>query len=102
MSVCIEGDDVTAAGITHQQFADLLQGSGRARLRRWLEGLAPGTRAVFVLRAVAGYSNDVSADLLRSNGGPGAYGWHASMVGDVFRHGLCSLASQLVHAADQT
>jgi hypothetical protein len=38
--------------------------------------------------------------LLAAHGGAGAEGWTAEQVREVFRQALCSLASQLLHAAN--
>jgi hypothetical protein len=51
-----------------------------------------------MLRAVAGFSSAETATLLAAHGGSGASGWTDSAVRDTFRSGLCSLASQLIHA----
>jgi hypothetical protein len=54
-------------------------------------------RSVFVLRAVAGFSIADTAAMLVAHGGPKAAAWTPSAVSEVFRQGLCSLASQLIH-----
>jgi len=36
--------------------------------------------------------------MLAEHGGKGAEGWNADAVREFFRQGLCSLASQLIHA----
>jgi DNA-directed RNA polymerase specialized sigma24 family protein len=97
-ALCIEGDDLSAAGISPAQLNQLLEGEGRGRLRGWLEHLPPAQRAVFVERAVLGQDNTVTAQTLRAGGGESAAGWTADKVSDVFRQALCSLASSLVHA----
>jgi hypothetical protein len=51
-----------------------------------------------VLRAVAGFSANETAEMLASHAGKGAEGWNADAVREIFRQGLCSLASQLIHA----
>jgi hypothetical protein len=53
---------------------------------------------IFVLRAVAGFSAHDTAAMLAEHGGKGAQGWSADAVREIFRQGLCSLASQLIHA----
>jgi len=53
---------------------------------------------IFVLRAVAGFSANDTATMLAEHGGKGAEGWNADAVREFFRQGLCSLASQLIHA----
>jgi hypothetical protein len=53
-------------------------------------------RAVFVLRAVAGFTAAETATLLQkhggAHGGPQAAAWTPEAVREVFRQGLCSLA----------
>ena len=93
---CVDTDDLSAAGITRQQLDDLLSGSGRTRMRQWLEGLGPVERSVFVLRAVMGRGGAVSAELLEQVTGDS---WTEAHVGGAYRAALCSLASSLVHSA---
>jgi hypothetical protein len=76
----------------------MLAGPNRESVKGWIESLATVTRVIFVLRAVAGLSADETAALLAGHGGPGAEGWNADAVREIFRQGLCSLASQLIHA----
>jgi DNA-directed RNA polymerase specialized sigma24 family protein len=91
---CMETDDVDAAGLSSERIAEMLSGPGRERMRRWLDGLPPASRIVFVLRAVLGQRNEEAAASLRSAGaGP----WTAAQAGRVFREALCSLASSLAH-----
>jgi DNA-directed RNA polymerase sigma subunit (sigma70/sigma32) len=91
---CMETDDIDAAGLSSERIAEMLSGPGRERMRRWLDGLTPAARALFVLRAVLGQRNDEAAASLRSAGaGP----WTAAQAGRVFREALCSLASSLAH-----
>jgi DNA-directed RNA polymerase specialized sigma24 family protein len=92
---CVETDDLSAAGITRQQFDYLLTGSGRTRMRQWLEGLAPVERSVFVLRAVLSRSGAESAHLLQQTTGDP---WTEAHVSGAYRAALCSLASSLVHS----
>jgi hypothetical protein len=73
-------------------------GPDRERVRNWLAGLPTALRTIFVLRAVAGLSAAETAAMLEKHGGPKAAGWNAEAVRSVFREGLCSLASQLLHA----
>jgi hypothetical protein len=68
-------------------------------VRKWLASLPTAMRSVFVLRAVAGFTAAESAALLVAHGGPLAAGWTAEAVREIFRQGLCSLASQLIHAS---
>jgi hypothetical protein len=51
-----------------------------------------------VLRAVAGFTAPETAAMLVAYGGPDASGWNADAVRELFRRGLCSLASQLIQA----
>lgn len=95
---CIEEDDLSSTGISHQELEGMLSGPDRQRVRTWLEGLRTDVRVIFVLRAVAGFSSPDVAELLTRFGGPQASGWTADAVREVFRQGLCSLASQLIHA----
>lgn len=97
-STCIENDDLEAAGISRQELEQMLAGPNRASVRNWIESLATQTRVIFVLRAVAGFTADETAAMLAEHGGRGAEGWNADAVREIFRQGLCSLASQLIHA----
>ncbi|MGA8090191.1 MAG: hypothetical protein WCA10_23165 [Terracidiphilus sp.] len=97
-STCIEDDDLESAGISREELEHMLAGPNRQSVKTWIESLATPTRVIFVLRAVAGLSADETAALLSAHGGPGAGGWHADAVREIFRQGLCSLASQLIHA----
>jgi hypothetical protein len=98
--LCIEGDDLSAAGISQSQLNRLLEGEGRGELRAWLEHLPPAQRAVFVERAVLGKDNAMTAQTLRAGGGESAAGWTPDKVSEAFRQALCSLASSLVHSGD--
>jgi hypothetical protein len=95
-STCIETDDLSAAGLTSEQLEGLLTGPGRAKMRQWLEQLAPALRAIFVLRAVVGQDGERTAQNLRRSGAAGAQGWHREQVGAAYRQALCSLASSLM------
>jgi hypothetical protein len=97
-STCIEDDDVTSAGISNEEFENMIGGPERERVRKWLESLPMIVRNIFVLRAVAGFTAVETAELLKTRGGPAAAGWTPEEVREVFRQGLCSLASQLIHA----
>ncbi len=97
-SSCIEDDDLEAAGVTPDELEQMISGPEAYRLRNWLEGLSAGLRVVFVLRAVAGLSSAEIAGLLAEHGGAAAGDWAADAVRGAFRQGLCSLASQLIHA----
>jgi DNA-directed RNA polymerase specialized sigma24 family protein len=96
-STCIEDDDLESAGISRAELEGMLAGPNRESVKHWIESLATDTRVIFVLRAVAGFSANETAEML-SNGGKGAEGWNAEAVREIFRQGLCSLASQLIHA----
>jgi len=96
---CIGNDDLDAAGVSGAELERMLSGPDRERVRKWLESLPTDLRTVFVLRAVAGFTAADTAALLAANGGPKAAGWTEDAVRPVFRQGLCSLASQLLHAS---
>jgi DNA-directed RNA polymerase specialized sigma24 family protein len=94
--VCLDTDDWEATGLTASQLTDLVTGTGRTRLRDWLEHLRPASRVIFVLRAILGKdSPEVAAALGKARGGAP---WTPAQVGQVFRGALCSLATSLVHA----
>jgi len=95
---CIEDDDLESAGISRAELENMLAGPNRASVKNWIESLATETRVIFVLRAVAGFSAHETAAMLTEHGGMGAEGWNADAVREIFRQGLCSLASQLIHA----
>jgi len=97
---CIDDDELESAGVSRAQLEAMMAGSGRARVRTWLESLPVSQRVVFVLRAVAAIPSSEAASLLAANAGPGAAAWSAEMVREVFRQALCSLASQLIQAAN--
>ncbi|HZB89043.1 MAG TPA: hypothetical protein VE291_10325, partial [Terracidiphilus sp.] len=99
-ATCIEDDELDAAGMSRDELARMIAGPDRARVRTWLEGLPLEQRVVFVLRAVAAIPAGETAALLAAHGGAGAAGWTADQVREVFRQALCSLASQLLHAAN--
>jgi hypothetical protein len=99
-TTCIEDDDLDAAGVSTGELERMIAGPDRDRVRRWLESLPTELRTIFVLRAVAGFSPAETADLLRAHGGPRATGWSAEAVRELFRQGLCSLASQVLQAAN--
>jgi DNA-directed RNA polymerase specialized sigma24 family protein len=95
---CIEGDDLSAAGITSEELAELVSGAGREEMRAWLEQLPVAQRAIFVQRAVLGWGNGETAHTLEQASGGGSV-WQPQQVSDVFRQALCSLATSLVHSA---
>jgi len=96
---CIEEDDVEAVKIASEDLERMIAGPDRDRVRKWLASLPTVLRTIFVLRAVAGFTAAETAGLLQTHGGPKADGWNADAVRAVFREGLCSLASQLLHAS---
>lgn len=98
-SVCIEEDDLASAGISSEELEGMIAGPERDRVRAWLESLPTWMRVVFVLRAVADFSATETAALLLADGGPGAAEWTPEAAREVFRQGLCSLASQLLQAS---
>ncbi len=97
---CIDDDDLESTGVSSAQLQAMIAGPGRGRVRAWLESLPVAQRVVFVLRAVAVVPSSETASLLVANAGPGAAGWTADSVGEVFRQALCSLASQLIQSAN--
>ncbi len=97
-TTCIEDDDVASAGLSTEQLKHMIGGPDRDRVRKWLASLPTAMRTVFVLRAVAGFTAAETAILLQPHGGPQAVAWSPDAVRAVFRQGLCSLASQLIHA----
>jgi hypothetical protein len=98
VQTCIEDDDLEAAGVSGEELAKMIAGPDRGRVRTWLGGLPVQLRTVFVLRAVAGFTSVETAALMAANGGADAAGWTPEAVREIFRQGLCSLASQLIHA----
>lgn len=96
---CIEDAELDAAGVSSVDLESMIAGPDRERLRTWLESLPADQRAIFVLRAVGTISSQETAVLLKAHGGPGAAGWTADSVREVFRIALCSLASHLLHAS---
>lgn len=97
-TTCIQDDDLESAGISRAELENMLGGPDRESVKSWIESLPTEMRVVFVLRAVAGFTADDTAAMLAEHGGKGAEGWNADAVREVFRQGLCSLASQLIHA----
>lgn len=95
---CIEGDDISASGISSEQLAYLLEGEGRQQLRGWLEHLPAAQRVVFVGRAVLGWDNAATAASMRAGSGRNAAGWTSEKISEVFRQALCSLATSLLHS----
>jgi len=95
---CLEDDDLDAAAEARESMERMIAGPDRDRVRAWLESLPTTLRTIYVLRAVAGFSAADTAGLLAAHGGPRAAGWTPEAVRELFRQGLCSLASQLIHA----
>jgi DNA-directed RNA polymerase specialized sigma24 family protein len=95
---CIEDDDLDAAAEARESMERMIAGPDRDRVRTWLESLPTALRTIYVLRAVAGFSAPETAGLLAAHGGPHASGWTPDSVRELFRQGLCSIASQLIHA----
>jgi len=104
-STCIDDDDLAAAGISTGELEKIIAGPERERMRNWLASLPARMRAIFVLRAVAGFSAADAAALMQSHGGaqsgPLSAAWTPEVVREVFRQALCSLASQLLHASTE-
>jgi DNA-directed RNA polymerase specialized sigma24 family protein len=97
---CIEDDELDAVGVSAAELEHLFAGPDRHRVRKWLAELSPVLRTVFALRAVAGFTAPETASLLAAHGGPAAAGWTSEAVREIFRQGLCSLASQLLHSTN--
>ena len=102
---CIEDEDLSAAGISSAQIAELVSatasGDGEgSRLRSWLDQLPPAQRAIFVQRTVLGCDNGTTAAAL-SRGAKAIPEWSAAQASEIFRQALCSLATSLVHAEAQ-
>lgn len=95
---CIDDDDLDAAAEAREEMERMIAGPDRDRVRAWLESLPTALRTIYVLRAVAGLTAAKTADLLARHGGPLAADWTPDAVRELFRQGLCSLASQLIHA----
>ena len=76
-----------------------MAGPDRERVRTWLNSLPGALRTIFVLRAVAGFTAAETAGMLATHGGPRAEGWTPEAVRELFRQGLCSLASQMIQAS---
>jgi hypothetical protein len=102
VATCIEDDDLDSvgnvAGVSRQELEQMMAGPDRGRVRTWLSSLPTSIRTIFVLRAVAGFNAADTAGLLAAHGGPAAAGWTPEAVRELFRQGLCSLASQMIQA----
>jgi hypothetical protein len=101
VATCIEDDDLDSVGdsvgVSRDDIERMFSGPDRERVKTWLASLPAAMRTIFVLRAVAGFSAAETAALLASHGGPAAAGWTPEAVRELFRQGLCSLASQMIH-----
>jgi DNA-directed RNA polymerase specialized sigma24 family protein len=100
-ATCIDNEDLDAAGVSGEELEQMIAGPDRGRVRVWLESLPAAMRTAFVLRAVAGLTANETAKLLKAHGGPNAGGWSAEAVRELFRQGLCSLASQVLQEANR-
>ena len=100
-STCLSDDELDAVGISGHDLGRMIAGPNRNRLRAWLESLPTAMRTIFVLRAVGGLSAAETARLLKMHGGPNADGWGGDDVRELYRQGLCSLASQVLHSANR-
>ena len=98
---CIGDDDLDAAGVSREELESMMAGPNRDRVRAWLESLSVPIRTVFVLRAVAGLTTPEAVDLLKAHGGSGAAAWTPEALRELFRQGLCSLASHVLQASHQ-
>ncbi len=100
-ALCVEDEDLSAAGISHAQLTEWLATGGqpglRHDLRDWLAALPGAQRAIFVQRAVLGQGNAVVAASLDASG-PRDGHWSPMAVGEMYRLALCSLANSLAHA----
>ena len=95
---CIEDDDLDAAAEAREALERMIAGPDRERVRPGWRACPRRLRTIYVLRAVAGLTPAETAELLASHGGPQAQDWNPEAVRELFRQGLCSLASQLIHA----
>jgi DNA-directed RNA polymerase specialized sigma24 family protein len=101
VATCIEDDDLDSAGVSRDELEGMMAGPDRGRVRTWLTSLPAAMRTIFVLRAVAGFTAAETAGLLVAHGGPAAAGWTPEAVREIFRQGLCSLASQMIQASSR-
>ncbi len=98
VQTCIGDDALDAAGVSRDELERMLNGPDRERVRKWLESLPTALRTIFVLKAVAGFSKVEVAQMFEEHGGPLAHEWTPEAVRELYRQGLCSLASQIIHA----
>ena len=101
VATCIEDDDLDAAGVSPVELEQMMAGPDRGRVRTWLSSLPAAMRTIFVLRAVAGFTAAETAGLLATHGGSAAADWTPEAVRELFRQGLCSLASQMIQASSR-
>jgi DNA-directed RNA polymerase specialized sigma24 family protein len=92
---CIDEDDLSAAGISASQLANVMNGSERNSLRDWLNRLPAVQRTIFIERAILGWDNNVAAASLTR---AASRSWQPRQVSEQFRQALCSLATSLVHS----
>jgi hypothetical protein len=102
VATCIDDDDLDAADVSPVELEQMMAGPDRGRVRTWLASLPPAMRTIFVLRAVAGFTAAETAGLLAAHAGPAAAGWTPDAVRELFRQGLCSLASQMIQASSRS
>jgi DNA-directed RNA polymerase specialized sigma24 family protein len=100
VNTCIQDEDLDAGEVSSEELAKLMSGPERGRVREWLASLPVEFRVIFALRAVAGFSSTEVASLLAAHGGASAAGWTPENVREIYRQALCSLASQVIHAAN--
>ena len=100
-AICIEDDDLAAAGVSSEELENMIAGPDRDRVRKWLASLPVVLRTVFVLRAVAGFTTPETAEMLTAHTERKAAEWTPGAVSEIFRQGLCSLASQLLHSTGE-
>lgn len=100
-ATCIEDDDLDAAGVSRDELERMMSGPDRDHVRNWLESLDTAPRTIFVLRAVASFTPSETAELLQAHGGLDAAGWNPDAVRELFRQGLCSLASHLLQETNR-
>jgi hypothetical protein len=98
-SCCVTDEERKAVEESGKALDRMIAGLDRDRVREWMASLPTLPRTVFVLRAVAGFTSVETAALLQAHGGEHAAGWTPEAVSKVFRRGLCSLGSQLLHTA---
>jgi hypothetical protein len=99
VATCIGDDELDGGGVSREELEQMISGRDRNRMRSWLEGLSVPIRTVFVLRAVAGFTPSEAAELLVESGGTQAAGWTGEAVRELYRQGMCSLASQVLQAS---